>query len=274
MEYQEWEKGVCRGWVAQKYTGTPGSSRHACTVCTLAARPLCVELDGPTSPMTVNSTSVLEPDILASNGVVHVVSDMLLPPDFVLLNSAEKVLLTLNATRFVALLRETNLSDTYVGPCGGGYTILAPSNDVLETLDRWSDGYDLLSRGDSGRAGISTVNNRLADVLRYHILPGRIRPKDLRDGALLGTELQSNKLKGGRQHLKVEIGRKGQGDAADRRIGDGDVRMGGLTVLAEPGERRWSALFLSDRTDELCPQSRRATRLSTSCLACSSRPPM
>lgn len=207
------------------------------TVVTLDDRLLSVQLDPTAQTMTVNSTSVIEPDVFASNGVIHIVDDILLPPDFRLLNSAEKVLLTLNATRFVSLLREANLSDIYVGTDqreGQGWTILAPSDDVLENLDRWDQRYDLLFSKPDDR---DSVDLKLADVMRYHILPGKLQPKDFKDGSLLPTELKSTKLGGERQRIKVEVGRIG-GDEAGTvgKISDGTVRLGGTTVLAEPSE--------------------------------------
>ncbi len=201
---------------------------------TLDDRLLSVQLDPAAQTMTVNSTSVIEPDVFASNGVIHIVDDILLPSEFRLLNSAEKVLLTLNATRFVSLLREANLSDIYVGTDQReGWTILAPSDDVLDNLDPWDGSYDLLTRPDD-RDG---VDLKLADVMRYHVLPGKLKPKDFKDGVLLPTELKTKKLGGGRQKIKVEVGRiHGEQAGTDGKISDGAVRLGGTTVLTEPSE--------------------------------------
>jgi uncharacterized surface protein with fasciclin (FAS1) repeats len=196
-----------------------------------------VELDPDANNMTVNSTYVVEPDLFASNGVIHIVDDILLPSDFRLLNSAEKVLLTLNATRFVSLLRETNLSDTYVGQeQTGRWTILAPSDDVLDNLDRWESPSALLSKRGSQQDAEPTVDLKLADMMRYHILPGKLQPKDFVDGALLPTEFMSKKLGGDRQMIKVEVGRTADDAEADRKIGDASVRLGEATVLSGPGE--------------------------------------
>jgi solute carrier family 25 carnitine/acylcarnitine transporter 20/29 len=181
--------------------------------------------------MSINSTQITTPDIFASNGVIHTIDSLLLPPDFKLLNSPEKLLLSLNATRFVSLLRLANLSETYTARHSDrAYTFLAPTDEVLERMERWAVGeWDLVRDGSRG----ASVPDVLKEQILYHILHGKLSLQDLKDGALLETELATEGLGDGRQRIKVDVGpHEGGGDVlsiADIKIGDG-------VLTAEPGK--------------------------------------
>jgi uncharacterized surface protein with fasciclin (FAS1) repeats len=177
-------------------------------------------------------------------GVIHILPDLLLPEGFTLLNSAEKVLLSINATRFVSLLRTANLSSTYAGSHDNGesWTILAPSDEVLDTMDQWAGhgGYGLESEFDIPYKDSSP----LASLLRYHILPGRLLPEDIHDGMLVKTELRTSALKGGRQRLDVDISESLDPKDWDT-INVGEIRFGGATVLGKPGENERASVNYS-----------------------------
>jgi uncharacterized surface protein with fasciclin (FAS1) repeats len=178
---------------------------------------------------------------------------LLVPEDFSLLNSAEKVLLSLNATRFVSLLRTANLSDTYAGEPGKDgkaeqpWTILAPSDEMLEMAGRWTGPHGSpplpvheLWRAAQVQAGTMDLAAEpmkdatpLQALLQYHILPGRLMPGDIMDGMLVGTELRTSSLAGGRQRLRIDVADRLDGGAADT-IGLGDIRFGGATALGPP----------------------------------------
>lgn len=49
---------------------------------TLAGEPLTVSVGADAQAVNVNNASVTEPDLVASNGIVHVVDQVILPPDF------------------------------------------------------------------------------------------------------------------------------------------------------------------------------------------------
>ena len=194
-------------------------------------------------------------------GVIHILPSLLLPENFTVLNSAEKTLLSVNATRFVSLLRSANLSHTYVGEPGKDkqkdepWTILAPTDEVLDMMDRWGGHGAPLpeiwrhaeSKGLSIESSNMTIAQDLSEpfkdvspiaaLLQYHILPGRLTPADVKDGMLVGTEMRTSALKGGRQRLRVDVS-----DRLDRvhwdNVGEGEIRFGGATVLGRPGESR------------------------------------
>jgi hypothetical protein len=183
--------------------------------------------------------------------------NLLVPQDFTLLNSAEKVLLSLNATRFVSLLRTANLSATYAGEPGKDgkaeqpWTILAPSDEMLEMVDRWGGPHgspplpvhELWRTAEAqaklGPDEVAVAAEPMKDatplqaLLQYHILPGRLMPGDIEDGMLVGTELRTSLLAGGRQRMRIDVADRLDGGAVDT-IGLGDIRFGGATALGSP----------------------------------------
>ncbi|OCF44928.1 hypothetical protein I317_01207 [Kwoniella heveanensis CBS 569] len=193
--------------------------------------------------IAVNGTQAEIVDIFASNGVIHIIRNLLLPENFTLLNSAEKTLLSLNATRFVSLLRSANLSEAYIGENGRdrtdeeAWTILAPPDDVLDTMDKWGGVY-------KSQRPIED-SSPLAGLLQYHFIPGRLLPSDIKDGMLLGTELRTFLLGGARQKLRVEVSERFDRDRNDwEAIGEGEVRFGGATVLGKPVKSGKSIIYL------------------------------
>ncbi|WWC73256.1 uncharacterized protein I206_107222 [Kwoniella pini CBS 10737] len=204
--------------------------------------------------LTINGTDAEVVDIFASNGVIHIMPNLLLPENFSLLNSAEKMLLSLNATRFVSLLRSANLSDTYIGSSGTDnhrrgkedeWTILAPTDDVLDMMDKWGGNVELLTDMEGTAKQPIKDAAPLAALLQYHILPGRLLPSDIKDGMLLGTELQTSLLGGGRQRLRVDVPERFEKDRNDwETIGEGEIRFGGATVLGKPVKIGKSIIYL------------------------------
>ena len=121
-------------------------------------------------------------DILASNGVVHVITDVLIPPGastpgptiFELVEDSPRL------TTLEAALEATGLSDT-LNTAAGPLTLFAPTDEAFERL------------------GSTTVNelladpDRLAGILQYHVVDGRVTRNDLSNGeitALTGDTIQ------------------------------------------------------------------------------------
>jgi hypothetical protein len=203
-------------------------------VSTISGDELQVEVP-PNGSLIINGTEAETIDIFASNGVVHIMPSLIVPENFTLLNSAEKVLLSLNATRFVSLLRTANLSSTYAGEKGDQpWTILAPTDDVLNRMERWGGGGPSLPDFENS---LEEAVSPLAALLKYHILPGRLLPDEIKDGMLVGTELRPSSLSGGRQQLRVEVSdrfdkNRSGWDAVDA----GEISFDGASVLGKPGK--------------------------------------
>ncbi|KAG8741886.1 hypothetical protein FRC10_002299 [Ceratobasidium sp. 414] len=226
--------------------------------------------DGTT---TVNdgAATVLSRDTYASNGVLHTVGSLLVPPGAPLFKAtAEKWLLALNATVFVGMLREAGLSSYVDGTKGGDskeWTILAPADDVLADITSlWARAQHLkgVELDAMGRTTLDTIHHELRTLLRYHIVPGILESKDLVDGQLVGTELRPDSLKGERMRLKVDVvnnkSRKGQVGA----LGNGDLAFGGANVIAEPVRVDNTIIYLISRPLTLPPDALNAALSSLS----------
>jgi uncharacterized surface protein with fasciclin (FAS1) repeats len=50
-------------------------------VKTVEGTPVTVKVDSASSEITVNNAKVIQPNIPASNGVIHVIDKVILPPD-------------------------------------------------------------------------------------------------------------------------------------------------------------------------------------------------
>jgi solute carrier family 25 carnitine/acylcarnitine transporter 20/29 len=184
----------------------------------------------PDGSIQINEATVVQPDIYASNGVLHLVTDLLFPEGSFKLN-VEKSLLALNCTQFVSLLRSADLSH-YVDDDHDGqpWTILAPRDDVFSFFTESESETET-------QLSIETKPPIFPDLkrsLKYHILPGIVNPKDLQDGMLIGTELREVGLGGGRQQLIVSVGGKG-GTITHGKHGNGEIGFGGGMVIGEPG---------------------------------------
>ncbi|KAJ7706335.1 carnitine/acyl carnitine carrier [Mycena rosella] len=156
----------------------------------------------------VSTAELLKPDIYASNGVLHLVSSLLVNLEI----TPEKYLLALNCSSFVSLLHSVNLTGL-VNDTEAQYTILAPRDDVLELF---GDG-DLPEKGSED----------LRKLLQYHFLPGHWTPKNLADGMLLETVLVEDGLDGGRQVLSIDV-------SAEKQKEDRSIKFGGVGVIGEP----------------------------------------
>jgi solute carrier family 25 carnitine/acylcarnitine transporter 20/29 len=138
---------------------------------------------------TISSANLTHPDIYASNGVLHLVSSLLIPSGALRL-TPEKYLLALNCTSFVSLLHSVDLTK-FINDTDATYTILAPRDDVLRI------------HSDEGLPKKGT--EALKRLLQYHFIPGIWTLNKLRHGMLLETALKEVGLDGGRQVLEIEV---------------------------------------------------------------------
>ncbi|KAF9928621.1 hypothetical protein FBU30_002247 [Linnemannia zychae] len=189
----------------------PGTS----SVSTVEGQDLMVTLD---DKLLVDNAEVEKTDILASNGVIHIVSRPLLPSALVW--TAGKYLVGLNATRFANELREQGMSH-YIDDPGASYTIFAPRDDALTALGSFS------ALGDPN------------DVLRYHIIPGKKVLSDFKDGQLLETELLTDQLNGHAQRSKIGVKQERK-----RKT----ITLDGVEIKSEPVYVGKSIIYILDRT--------------------------
>lgn len=187
---------------------------------------------GENGQPTVNGSAILTPNVIASNGVMHVVDKLLLPHGSLAL-TPEKYLLALNATRFVSLFRSAELSyllqsSPHIPNNNATYTILATKDDILERYE--SQPWQTLPPEGS---------KEMKETLKYHILEGKWTKKQLKDGALLKTMLQTEELGGNHQRIPVSV--------TSKKEAQGDIGFGSASVISEPIEAGGSIVYLVSR---------------------------
>jgi transforming growth factor-beta-induced protein len=145
---------------------------------TVAGLPLAlVAADGA---VTVGGANVVAADVEASNGVIHVIDQVLLPEGLEIGGSEEAaapatVMDAINQTPELAQLglavTSADLNDVLKGD--GPFTIFAPTNDAFLAL------------------GLDTINalNRdpaaLTPILTYHVVPGKVMAADVAAGEVV-----------------------------------------------------------------------------------------
>ncbi|MEM6320781.1 MAG: fasciclin domain-containing protein [Bacteroidota bacterium] len=127
--------------------------------------------------VTINgSTKVTAADNMVSNGVIHVVDEVIMPANIVTFATSNPMFSTL-----VAALTRDDLSTDFVAALNGEgpLTVFAPTNAAFQAL--------LDSRMDwNGLADIPS--NVLESVLLYHVSSaGNVRASDLSDGQVVPT---------------------------------------------------------------------------------------
>ena len=162
----------------------------------------------------ISEAELIQPDIYASNGVMHTVSSLLIPEGALQL-TPEKFLLTLNCTNFISMIHSVNLTHL-INDTDAKYTILAPQDDVI------------LAYGDEGLP--EKGSNDLKRLLKYHFLPGRWTPKTLKDGLLIETKLDEPGLAGKAQVLEASISHHSNEDIQAAP----SISFGGASTIGDP----------------------------------------
>jgi uncharacterized surface protein with fasciclin (FAS1) repeats len=139
------------------------------SVTTLQGEPISIEVvdGGVVLNGTVNVTTT---DIMASNGVIHVIDAVLLPPaDEAMapdMSIAEIAAADPNFSTLVAALSAAGLVDTLAGE--GNFTVFAPTNDAFAALPEGT--VDTLLADPTGD---------LTQILLYHVVDGVALAEDV-----------------------------------------------------------------------------------------------
>jgi len=115
--------------------------------------------------MINNSVSVTTADIEASNGVIHVVDKVILPPTVVNIALAND-----NFTTLVQAVVKAGLVDALSSE--GPFTVFAPTNDAFDAL--------FTQLGVSGIDDLTA--EQLTPILLYHVVPGNVVSTELTSG--------------------------------------------------------------------------------------------
>ncbi len=108
-------------------------------------------------------STVIYPNLNASNGVIHVINKVLLFPTN---NIAELAIATPDLSTLVAALVKTNLAGVFVG--AGDFTVFAPTNAAFAQL-----GAPFNNATNIGNISDAAQIAALSNILRYHVLGSR-----------------------------------------------------------------------------------------------------
>lgn len=137
---------------------------------TLLGKDLEIYVEDGTN-LFINSAKVIIADIEASNGIIHVIDAVLLPPT--LPNIPETAAAAGIFTNLLAALQAAGLDTVLTNK--GPFTVFAPTDEAFAALGLTGD--DLLA-----------VTN-LADILLYHVVDGRLKADDAAAAEKLTTLL-------------------------------------------------------------------------------------
>jgi len=114
-----------------------------------------------------NSSNVIATDVVATNGIIHVIDKVLLPPTVVDLASQNSQFSTL-----VLAVVKANLATTLAG--AGPFTVFAPTNDAFTALFTALkvSGIDALTK------------DQLTPILLAHVVSGNVQSGDLMSGTV------------------------------------------------------------------------------------------
>jgi transforming growth factor-beta-induced protein len=131
---------------------------------------LSLSIKADMGKVIVNDANVTQADVMASNGVIHVIDTVLLPRDIVDTVVADGRFKTLTAA-----LKAAGLVDTLKGK--GPFTVFAPTDDAFAKLPAGT--LDTLLKPEN--------KDKLAQILTYHVVPAMIMSKDINGQSYVKT---------------------------------------------------------------------------------------
>ncbi|MEM0993956.1 MAG: fasciclin domain-containing protein [Bacteroidota bacterium] len=130
----------------------------------------------------INGATVSTADVEVSNGVVHIIDQVILPPSVVAAMEAAKAkdivklaMETESLSTLVAAVKAGGLVETLSG--AGPFTVFAPTNDAFAALPEGV--LDMLLQEEN--------KDKLASILTYHVVSGKVMSTDLQDGQTAAT---------------------------------------------------------------------------------------
>ena len=144
----------------------------------------------------VNLSQVVDYDIEASNGVIHVIDAVILPP-----KKADIVDTAVGAGAFntlVAAVKAAGLVETLKSE--GPFTVFAPSDDAFKKIPAATIA-ELLKPENKAK---------LASILTYHVVPGKVMAADV---------------------VKLSSAKTANGQEVAIKVVDGKVMVDGATVV-------------------------------------------
>lgn len=150
-------------------------------VTTIEGRDVTTSLT--TAGVFINNAKVITADVGASNGVVHIIDAVLLPPAPSTPSPSvaqgpsivDLAVATPSLSILVTALKSAGLVDVLGGP--GPFTVFAPTNDAFEALP--AGVVENLLKPDN--------KDQLVAILTYHVVSGEVQSKDIVNGAEVQT---------------------------------------------------------------------------------------
>merc|ERR1712157_80946 len=121
---------------------------------------------------------VIAADNMASNGVVHIIDGVMLPPARLMdakPNIVELAQSVDDLSTLVAAVVAGDLADTLSSP--GPFTVFAPTNEAFGALPEGT--LDTLLKPEN--------KDQLVDILTYHVLPAQVLSTDLKPKQVVTT---------------------------------------------------------------------------------------
>ncbi|WP_293926925.1 fasciclin domain-containing protein [Sphingobacterium sp. UBA6320] len=143
----------------------------------------------------VNGAAVTQADVMATNGVIHVINTVLMPPtgNIVQVAQANSNFTFLVAAVLRASQGSTNVAQVLSGT--GPLTVFAPTNDAF------------INAGFATVAAIQAADPAvLTSILTYHVISGRVLSSDLTEAAQPAT------VNGGKVMISLSGGAKVKGN--------------------------------------------------------------
>ena len=141
--------------------------------------------------LSINGTAMVETaDVISSNGVTHVIDTVLMPSSATYgeegvevggalmmrsLDIVDNAVKASNVTTLVAAVKAADLVGTLKG--AGPFTVFAPENSAFAKLPAGT--VETLLKPEN--------KSQLVDILTYHVVAGRYKMADLKDGMTLTT---------------------------------------------------------------------------------------
>ena len=133
---------------------------------TLQGEPVTIKVDGST--VMINDAKVVKADIETSNGVIHVIDTVMMPPSMAMSDKKDIVDTAVAAGSFktlAAALQAAGLVDTLKG--AGPFTVFAPTDEAFAKLPAGT--VEALLKDPKA----------LGDILKYHVVAGKVMASDV-----------------------------------------------------------------------------------------------
>ncbi|KAI0230149.1 Transforming growth factor-beta-induced protein ig-h3 [Lamellibrachia satsuma] len=141
--------------------------------------------------LTINGASASETDILASNGIIHAIDDLLIPDSA---RSVKETLTKLGLSRFLEYSQAAGLTDIVDGTAREGYTLFIPNDEAFRNLTP--------EQNHILRAQPAMVRK----VFQYHVVKGNMSTRQLVGEAAVKSYNADVKVK-----IHVNVQQKGFG---------------------------------------------------------------